>query len=308
MAIEENPATRRIAQPLGLRPSLRTGFPATRPEGRPDELLFDWGKTPRGSQVMLYWPAVAAVDIVRLACLLDANNALEVADRHTVRLTVDAPLSFVPIPFAAGEVLAALVTIQLPPGLRREEEFKVVVRRVRSHRVTKIDFNASPAKAPQTGAWREVVGTFQVTIPVDGKEHLLVPEENALAILKWRLARMPAGDRWRPVLERFVAHVAARVDGFGGKAAAVPASLQGYPASRRVAPGWVFTGKVQEVIFDAFGVFEGFVLETASESHRFASREPAIGDLVLWACQERAVLSVVTDRGSHRIRNLIVRS
>lgn len=309
MAPLDDFSVRRIPQPLALRPSARTEFPAGTPAGRPDELMIDWGNTPQGSKATLYWPEIAAIDVVRLGHLLYAGNSLEVADRHTVRLAVTSRLSFVPIPFGAMPLLAGLFTIELAQGLRRGQAFKVVIRRVSSYRGGKLAVaqDGATAKDPRTSAWRYIVGTFQVTIPVAAAEPLLWPEENALAILKYRLARRPANDRWRPVLERFVQYVAARVDGFGGKAATIPASLLGAPFPHGDVPPRSFTGKVRELLFDGFGTFEGFVLETEAGPHKFVCHEKAIGDLALRACEARLLLTVITEPGSLRIRNFIIR-
>src|SRR5436309_10235038 len=52
-----------------------------------------------------------------------------------------------------------------------------------------------------------------VRIPVTDKSVMLPLEEDTLAILKWRLANKPAPYRWRPVWERMIELVSARVAG-----------------------------------------------------------------------------------------------
>jgi hypothetical protein len=140
----------------------------------------------------------------------------------------------------------------------------------------------------------------------------LLPEENTLAILKWRLQNLPPSSRWYPVMVRYVAYVSARVNAFGGNAGSVLPSPTGVPALECPPcgkAGFEFTGKVCEVIFDCFGDFEGFVLESCSDHRRFSCRERAIGELVLKASRERLVISVVVDRElKQRIRQVIVRS
>jgi hypothetical protein len=74
---------------------------------------------------------------------------------------------------------------------------------------------------PAMRNWRYVVGTFQVKIPVTTSEVMLRPEENTLAIIKWRLTQLKPGNRWRPVLERYISYIAARVDGLGGDSMAI---------------------------------------------------------------------------------------
>jgi hypothetical protein len=83
---------------------------------------------------------------------------------------------------------------------------------------------------------------------------MLFPEENTLAIMKWRLQHMPSTSRWYPVLQRYVSYLAGRVDGLGGNSGGIEPSLNGVPPkhpSKR--PEKVYTGKISEVLFDCFG-------------------------------------------------------
>jgi hypothetical protein len=74
--------------------------------------------------------------------------------------------------------------------------------------------------------WRYVVGNFQVRIPVTTKEVMLLPKENTLAIMKWRLESLPASNRWYPVLQRYIGYIGARVDGLGGNANEIPGKTE----------------------------------------------------------------------------------
>jgi hypothetical protein len=58
---------------------------------------------------------------------------------------------------------------------------------------------------------------------------MLPLEEDTLAILKWRLKTKPAPYRWRPVWERYIELVGARVKGLGGDPGQIPPSLGGFP-------------------------------------------------------------------------------
>ena len=73
--------------------------------------------------------------------------------------------------------------------------------------------------------WRYVVGSFVVRIPVSTGERMRIPEEMTLAIMKWRLAQLSPGNRWAPVLERYIKYCSARLDGIGGDSSQVPPSL-----------------------------------------------------------------------------------
>jgi hypothetical protein len=157
--------------------------------------------------------------------------------------------------------------------------------------------------------WRYVIGTFQVHIPVVTGDEILPSEGTLFAIMKWRLQHMSPSDRWYPVLLRYLEYIAARIDGLGGDAKSIPASLNGYlPVRKAPCEAEGVTGKICEVLFDCHGDFDGFVLDDCCESHRFSSRAKAIGKLALWACQEGMTVSVYADQGpSRKIRRLAVK-
>lgn len=333
------PATHRVPQAFELRPSLRTAHPIGTMPGYPDELMIDWGDVPRGSVAAIYWPQAAAIDVVRLAMLLYGTDLLRVADANTIECRVTSRLTWLPIPFGAGADFAGLFTIDLPQGARRGQEFRIVVRRVRTRRtgraaITGGQVQFSPALAepilstrsrrparspadrvvvPVTRDWRYIVGTFQVSIPVESDHHLLRPEEDILAILEWRLQQMPSSDRWYPVLRRWIGYVGGRVDGFGGNSGGILPSPIGVPGGGGPPPHdrdkEELTGKICEVVFDCFGDFTGFILDTCREGRAFASRDRGIGDLVLRACRERLLISVVAERREpKRILKVIIRA
>jgi len=64
-----------------------------------------------------------------------------------------------------------------------------------------------------------------------------------------------------------------------------------------------------EVIFDCFGDFAGFVLESCcGERHSFHTREKGVGELVMRACRERLLLTVEVNRkGGEKICEIVVR-
>jgi len=166
---------------------------------------------------------------------------------------------------------------------------------------------AAPARIMRN--WRYVVGTFQVKIPVTTREVMLRPDEDTLAIMKWRLQQMAPANRWYPVLQRYISYLSARVEGLGGDPNAIPPSPDGAPLEDGGLRGLVpFTGKVVEVIYDCFGHFEGFVLAECCGTRAFRSRECAIEEVVLRACKDRLLLTVHVDRGRETcIRRLVIR-
>jgi hypothetical protein len=112
-----------------------------------------------------------------------------------------------------------------------------------------------------------------------------------------------------------IEYVAARVDGAGGDANAVTPSLQGVRPGRhppRPEPGRErrreHTGKISGLIFDRFGDFEGFLLDSEDGEFRFFSREKEMRDLAEGAWRERLRITVHSDEDElHRPRAVVVR-
>jgi hypothetical protein len=155
--------------------------------------------------------------------------------------------------------------------------------------------------------WRYIVGTFAVRIPVTTAGEMLPLEENTLAIMKWRLDQMEPGNRWIPVLKRYIGLIEARINGLGGHAGTIkpsPWGVRGAPGRHGGPPGSgngtdrdrEATGKVDGVIYDRFGDFDGFLLMTEEGHLRdFHSREAEIESLARFAWESRAVITVLAE-------------
>jgi hypothetical protein len=318
-------STHRIPQTFDIRPSAAIKLAGAQ-SVYPDELMIDWGSIPRGSVASIFWPQVPAADVIALASKLYGSHTLSAADTHTVQCKVTGDVTYIPIPTGTGQNFAGLFTVDLPPTVVRGQEFNVVVRRVATRNLQEIDIRkreavkgrggrrskedvaSAAAQSLRTG-WRYVVGTFQVKIPVVTGETMLFPEENKLAIMKWRLQQMEPSSRWHPVLERYISYIAARVDGLGGDSSSILPSPNGIPPKQIIGvKEHEYTGKVCEVLFDCFGDFEGFVLSDCDDEHTFKTRERGIEEIVLRAGKERLLLSVyVTADDKHRILRLVIR-
>lgn len=168
---------------------------------------------------------------------------------------------------------------------------------------------AIPPLAAPSGSfsWGYAVGGFRVRIPVTTSDKILPSEENTLAIMKWRLLEMAPSNRWYPVLERYISYLSGRVDGLGGNSGGILPSPVGVLPRKPLPSEHVYTGKVCEIHFDCFGCFDGFVLESCKDSHAFKTRERGIEEIVLRACKERLMLTVVVEPGhEHRICKLTI--
>jgi hypothetical protein len=154
-----------------------------------------------------------------------------------------------------------------------------------------------------------VVGTFQIKIPVATSATLLGPEEDTLAIMRWRLNQMAPSNRWHSVLTRYTELVADRVTALGGDPAKIAPSPQGAEHGVRDhdEEAVEFRGSVAEVLFDCHGHVEGIVLVDCAKRHRFHTREARIGDIALRAVRDGLIVTVrasASDDG--RIRGLAV--
>jgi hypothetical protein len=324
----------RVPQTFVVKPSApppSTGSLA----GRPDELLIFWGETPVGSTAQIYWPGVSADEVIALADWMYGVHPLRAADPHTIEVKTVSGVTFVPIPVGTAAIYAGLFNIDLPLTVRTGQEFNIVVRRVnkRLRRAappppppgpqiaasgrarggephTHLPALAQAIAAPQV--WeRYIVGSFQVKIPISTGAAMRPAEETTLAILKARLEGWSKASPWHPVLLRYVDLLAGRLQGIGGDPSAIPPSLGGYrPGSPVCEPGErreVFTGKVASVVYDRFGDFCGFVLDTEDGALRFAAREPAIERVVNRAWAERILTSVFVEKHApHRPEEIVL--
>lgn len=317
--------SRRMTHPVQIRPT---------PVGttHPDELMILWGRTPASSLAQLYLPALNAADIASLANQLYPAQTTIVIDAHTVGFDAKGT-TFIPLP--VGTALAAgLLTVTLPPGIRKGEQYEITVRQLTNATLTVAPppppvIQARPghragarrtAVAPVAAvavqrSWRRVAGAFQFVINIKTKEAILLNEERLLATLRWMALSMPTTKRWYPVLLRYIDYVAGRVQGFGGDPTQILPSptgwVPGLPEPQPQPPydhgDDEFIGKIDAIIYDHFGDFEGFLLETESgHHHRIASREHAVREIARQAQRERDNVRVLARRHDHRLRRITV--
>lgn len=148
---------------------------------------------------------------------------------------------------------------------------------------------------------------------------MLLPEERNLSVLRWFGEAIPATARWYPVFQRYLEIIAGRVQAFGGKPGhilplptgnGVP-GLPGFPSHPGGGTGGggtpntghhehSVTGKIDGIVFDHFGDFQAFFLETfEGERHRFESCEGRVLALVQRAWKHRILITIVVGH-SHR--------
>jgi len=159
--------------------------------------------------------------------------------------------------------------------------------------------------------WRYVVGAFLVRIPVSTSENLFVPTGMTLAIMKWRLQNLSPSNRWVPVLKRYIEYLSALYDGVGGNASNVPPSLTWQPplpgAGGEPEHEHEICGKVEKVLFDCHGGFEGFVLDACCEQRLIETCDRGLRELVLLACRENLTLCARFCPRSKRIKGVSIK-
>lgn len=315
------PETHRVQHTFAIHPTPA----ALAPKQRPDELMIQWGNTPAGCVATLYLPGVRSAEILALAGKLFNLQTLMAVDEHTIRCHTGG-VTYVPIPTSGPLDLAGLVTIDLPVGIRAGQTFRVVVRQVTDTPGT-LQRVATPTAASLETAVRRltrrretklhsrhILGAFQFSVQVKVGAQMLPTDERTLRSLHRVIATIPAENRWYPVLQRYIKQLTTRVHGLGG----TPPGDGGYPGTGPCGPGVTghhpspetltgVQGKIVGLIFDRFGDFDGFWLDTEDGRRSFSSREREMERLVRTAWDQRIPVRVETDHDEpHRVRRLIL--
>lgn len=290
------------------------------PEETPDELMIDWGNTPRGSLAEIYLPAVNISDVLAMASKMYTSHRLVSTDDHTLQIRTGG-ITYVPIPPGFSINYAGLLSVELPDIVRRGQVYSIVVRQVTNA------FAKGSTPPPQFKLrriirsttfsdikWRRVLGAFQLNIPVKEKKVLLVQEERQLSVLRWIAEAISHHNRWYPVFRRYLDYIAGRVKDFGGDPTQILPSPTG--EGRQKHPHvkeheeeelMAFTGKISGLIFDRFGDFEGFILDTEDGHRKFFSREKAMEELAERTWRERFRITVRAERDEpHRPMSITV--
>jgi hypothetical protein len=299
--------------------------PVELPVGQtPDELMIDWGNTPQGSVASLYLPAVSAEVVLAMADRMYTSHHLVRTDDHTLQCKTGG-VTYVPIPPGGNGNYAGLFSVDLPATVQRGQVFNIAVRQVTNafrrresppptpEITVRRHVHPKASVIPRPIEWRRVLGAFQLTIPVKRKAELLVREERDLSVLLWIAQAIPFNNRWYPVFVRYLDLIGGRVTAFGGDPTQILPSPtgDGLPKPPCPEPGeepLAFTGKIAGLIFDRFGDFEGFLLDTEDGERRFFSRERDLAELAERAWRERLRITVVAERHEpHRPLSIIVR-
>lgn len=331
LVASDNPGgveSRRIPNTFEVRPTPDTHARA----GFHDELMIDWGNVPEASVARVYLPNTQPDEVLDLALRLYRGRGLQRIDAHTLQCRAEG-ITYLPVPAGAQINHAGLLTIDLPAGVRRDQRFSAVVRQLtHTGRIRKptsegggLDVAIAPvhesaetaANNPRLLIWQEVIGAFQVTIPITTRVLLFDDERRLLSVLRWILGTVPTSDRWYRPFRRYVAEIGQRFHGFGGDPGTVEPDPNGLPGGPKPGgegvphePGGPkmlsHSGKVTELLYDRFGDFEGFTLDTESGARLYRSREHTIEDLANRSWTERIYVTVYATRAAPQRPETIV--
>jgi len=68
-----------------------------------------------------------------------------------------------------------------------------------------------------------------------------------------------------------------------------------------------FTGKIASILYDCFGDFEGFILDTCEAQKVFKSCERAVEEVIRRACSERVKITIYADGSEdNRVFRIVV--
>lgn len=173
----------------------------------PDELLFRWWNLPSDSEVTLYFGDVDTDEIMRLAGLRLSPVPFTQVDARTLRLHV-AGATWLPLPGGRQTNIPALLTVQLPEGVTSGTTYRVSVHQV-------------------DGRSGQVIGAFELTIPISKAALILDDEIRTLSVMKHILTTIPPTNRWYPVFQLYVHGLAEKVDALGGDSGSVHGNPDG---------------------------------------------------------------------------------
>jgi L-lysine epsilon oxidase-like protein len=231
------PASHRVQHTFDVKPTRA----AIAENEQHDELMIDWGAAPPGSIATIYVPDVKVAEVLDIAARTFNLQTLERVDDHTLHCKTGG-VTYVPIP-PGVTAIAGLLTVDLPPTVRKGQVFKIVVRQVTTTPVgppqaisatmlrEAIRVREERAVAAATGALvaesvtavatplanaRRVLGAFQITVPVRTAEEMLPGEQRGLATVRAILGTIPEENRWYLPFRRYATQIADRVDALGG--------------------------------------------------------------------------------------------
>nr|MDJ0642378.1 galactose oxidase early set domain-containing protein [Erythrobacter sp.] len=162
----------------------------------PDELYFDWHNLPDDAEVTLYFSDFDTEDLQALLSSRISAPAFEILDSNTVRFKI-GDCAWLPLPGERQVRVPALMSVALPDGIVEGQTYKATVRQV-------------------DGRTNRIIGSFTLEMPVSKASFLLPEAKRQSSFMSHILTTLDTSDRWRPLIERLVMHLDARIDALGG--------------------------------------------------------------------------------------------
>lgn len=137
--------------------------------------MIDWGNTPAGSLARIYLPTVSVDEIIEFFAKRYSPEKVRRVDDHTFEFPVHR-LSYISIPPGPKLNHVGLLTIDLPPGVRKRQLFKIAVRQI-THAAPIIFLKRQPkirnedaSHAQSNFDWRQVLGHSRFRFPFSLKK------------------------------------------------------------------------------------------------------------------------------------------
>ncbi len=176
---------------------------------RPDELIISRKNLPTEAEIEFFIPDTTAEEILDLQTFSRLTTSdLAKTDDRTILIKGGGEIAYIPLPNNRTINLAALMTIQLPPGVVAGTTYSVDVQQV-------------------DGRTQRIIGSFRFEIPVGTSTIVLPWASKQLSLLKWIQQAIPPTDRWFPVFERYIRQVGEKVADLGGNPEAIEPSPNG---------------------------------------------------------------------------------
>jgi hypothetical protein len=191
------------ALPLGTAPAAMAGIGERR--FRPDELFFRWYNLPPDTEVTLFFSDVDTRDVMRLAALRLSPVAFTAVDKHTISFRVE-DATYLPLPGGRAVNIPALLSVRLPDTVVYGQDYRVSVQQI-------------------DGPTQQVIGAFEIAIPVSKKELIVDDERRTYSVMKHIATRIPPMDRWYPIFQRYLHGLGVKLDALGVD----PDSVHGNP-------------------------------------------------------------------------------
>lgn len=232
--------------------------------------MIRWHDLPRDSRVAVYVPDVNVQQVAAVAASRNGPPVLTARDDNSLICKV-GDVTYIPVPGPRAFNIPGLLSMKLPPTVVKGQKFTVTVHQV-------------------SGYPRRIIGSFQITIPVHTAAEILPREIRKLSVLRHIGESIPATNRWHLVWTRYLGEIADRVKGLGGNPDDIFPSPTGDghptpPDTPDPQEPRFLTGKVIRLLYDCFGDFEGFVLETCESEHTFRTCRKGIEEAVRKACR-----------------------